>query len=413
MASAADYLKLAQTGYGVEPFDVGKMYADAGKGMALAEGVEKRSALADVGLAASRGDMQGAERTAYGRGLVDVGLKLGQEQRTQQSHNVDTGIKLSTEERTKVSEAFKQLAEIGQTAETQNDQQWAQSIQMWRSKGMQVPPEFEGPNGRAQASAMARMTIDKARSEIAQRQASANASNASAGLAGVQTETARRELDNPATRITIAPEGSTVIATDPRSRQSSVVYQGQSKADATTKKEIQEADDFVAQTQSAITSLNQAIELNRQAYAGATAGARAGIVNNTLGAVRPQPGAIATGDLENVVTNQALSSLRATFGGNPTEGERKILMEVAGSINQPAALREKIYARALELAKQRLIFNSEKAKSLRGGTYYQPGGQPPSPAPAAAPAPAARQRAVNRSTGQAVEWDGSAWVPAQ
>ena len=71
--------------------------------------------------------------------------------------------------------------------------------------------------------------------------------------------------------------------------------------------------------------------------------------------------------------------MRATFGGNPTEGERKILLDVAGSVSQPATLRKQIYIRAMQAAQDRLRFNDEKAKALRAGTYYQPGGQPPTP----------------------------------
>lgn len=196
-------------------------------------------------------------------------------------------------------------------------------------------------------------------------------------LEGLRTDLAksRRELESPASKLTTVPEGGTLVMTDPRTGTHSVVAQGGPKIDATTKKEIQEADDFVAQTNTAIGSLNEALRINRKAYDGAFASGRAALVNNIP--IVGHQGSNATTELENIVTNQALQSLRATFGGNPTEGERKILLDVAGSVSQPADVREKIYQRAMTMAQQRLAINQDKAKALRSGTYYQPGGQPP------------------------------------
>ena len=417
MASVADYLKLANTGYGVEGPDVGKVFSDAGRGMAAAQGLQDRRTLADVGLAASQGDMQGARNAAMAGG------------------NVDLGMKMETHQREQVKNAMQQLKIVGSTAETQNDQQWQQSVQMFRQQGMNVPAAFEGPNGRLLAVAQSKSTMDKLQEELTRAQAGAsnanaglaraqtltqpaestarvnasnasaalneaqskaygtestarvNASNASAALneaqrrlSGIQADTDQREFDNPSNKITIVPAGSTVLSTDRRANTTTPVFTGPNKHDATTMKEIQESDDFVAQGYSAISSLNKALELSKQAYSGLGAETRADIVNNTAGIVAARPNAIATGDLGNVVTNQALQSLRSTFGGNPTEGERKILLEVAGSVTQPATLRAQIYQRALVAAQDRLKFNQDKAAALRAGKYYQPGGEPPLPA---------------------------------
>ncbi|MCJ2068425.1 hypothetical protein MKK75_06310, partial [Methylobacterium sp. J-030] len=58
----------------------------------------------------------------------------------------------------------------------------------------------------------------------------------------------------------------------------------------------------------------------------------------------------ATLELDNLVTTNALTNLKSIFGGNPTEGERKILLDVAGSSNLPHALRVKVYQRAIDAA---------------------------------------------------------------
>lgn len=147
------------------------------------------------------------------------------------------------------------------------------------------------------------------------------------------------------------------------------------KQDATTKKAIDEADDFVAQTQTAIGALKEAQRLNKLAYEGFTAEGRAAAMNN-VPLLRGTENSSATTQLKNVITNQALQSLRATFGGNPTEGERKILLDVAGSVNMNAKDREDIYNRAMVMAEQRLAINQQKADALREGKYYSPGGQP-------------------------------------
>lgn len=160
------------------------------------------------------------------------------------------------------------------------------------------------------------------------------------------------------------------------------------KVDATTKKAIDEADDFVFQNQTALGILKKARDINTKAYDGLTAGGRATIMNNLP--FVDKEGSNATVELDNLITNQALQSLRSTFGGNPTEGERKILLDVAGSVNLPANIRENIYARAQQAVEERLRFNQQKAKNLRGDTYYKPGGEPAQlanpPAPATPPA---------------------------
>lgn len=204
------------------------------------------------------------------------------------------------------------------------------------------------------------------------------------------------------------PDGSYKIAP---------VAKGGNKIDATTKKAIDEADDFVAQTHTAIGALNEAMRLNKQAYSGWGASQRAGASNNMV--PWSTPDAQATTNLENVITNQALQSLRATFGGNPTEGERKILLEVAGSVNQPTQVRSDIYARAMQMAQQRLTINQQKAAALRGGTYYGPGGQPPaidkpmsfSPQgkPGTQPQSSAAPQAPAVAPGQVYSYQGQNW----
>lgn len=145
----------------------------------------------------------------------------------------------------------------------------------------------------------------------------------------------------------------------------------------TSQKELFEADDTMVASQNAKTALTRALELNDKAYEGALAGGRAAVMSNIPGA--PKEGANAAVDLNNIVTGQALEQLRATFGGMPTEGERKVLLDVQGSVNMTAPQRKEVWERAIKLVERREKIAKERADQLRGGTYFKPQGGPTVP----------------------------------
>ena len=208
---------------------------------------------------------------------------------------------------------------------------------------------------------------------------------------------------------------------------------------ATDRRAIQQADDSLIANRSAIEGLREAIKLNNEGriYEGFTAGYRAWIGNNMPDRVVPDfiasPKASEdTSNFENLVVSQALTNLKAIFGGQPTEGERKILLDIQASIGKPKAVRQEVLNRALRTAEARLDLTERRAQELRGGTYYGAAGMrgrpPPSPAatPAATPeaprqtvaAPATpaggnQPRARNPQTGQVLIFNGQAWVPEQ
>jgi hypothetical protein len=148
---------------------------------------------------------------------------------------------------------------------------------------------------------------------------------------------------------------------------------------ATDKKAILEADEGVLAAQTAIGALKTAKQLSPQALGGWGASTKASVANNLPDwmvpdrIASPQKGE-ATAELENVVTSQALAQLKSIFGAAPTEGERKILMEIQGSIGQPDNVRQKIYDRGIAMAEKRLGFNQQRAAELRGGDFYKSGG---------------------------------------
>ena len=135
---------------------------------------------------------------------------------------------------------------------------------------------------------------------------------------------------------------------------------------ATDKKAILEADENVMTTENVITTLGQAKDVSKKSYAGPLAKQR-GYGTSLFGSEE----GLATVDLDNLIIGNALGQLKAVFGGMPTEGERKILLELQGSSSLPDAARQKIYDRAIVLAQKRLEFNRQRAQEMRGGTFYK------------------------------------------
>lgn len=181
---------------------------------------------------------------------------------------------------------------------------------------------------------------------------------------------------------------------------------------ASAQKELFEADDVSQAAQNTIDMLTTAESLNKQAFSGFGASSRAWAdkaIPDFLGGDEER--AKATVDLDNIMATQALESLKITFGGSPTEGERKILLEIQASSEKTPAQRANILSRAKTMAKRRLKVASEKAKALREGTFFTTdrdiqggplgsGNQPPS-------------RPTKIINGVTYENDGTGWKVAK
>jgi len=148
------------------------------------------------------------------------------------------------------------------------------------------------------------------------------------------------------------------------------------KLSSIEQKELFEADDIVQASQNVQSQLNDALTLNDKAYSGYGAKERALVRSNLPG---ESQSANATIELDNLMTGQALESLKAVFGGMPTEGERKILLEMQASADKTPTQRKAIITRAIAMAKRREELNASKAEKLRSGEYVRPGGAPSTP----------------------------------
>lgn len=148
---------------------------------------------------------------------------------------------------------------------------------------------------------------------------------------------------------------------------------------ATDKKAILDADEMVLANQTTVDMLNSVIaepqgpgtSLNDRAGYGWNAGSQAWLARNDPTGLFDDAKGEATTELENVVLGQALSNLKAIFGAAPTEGERKILVDLQASVDKTPQERRIIIQRAIDLANKRLSFNQDRANSLRGGDYYK------------------------------------------
>lgn len=142
-----------------------------------------------------------------------------------------------------------------------------------------------------------------------------------------------------------------------------------------------ETEDRLNGIRSARDSLTQALRLSSEAYAGPLAELRGravgvtGLDSNT---------ARATTMFGSIMTEQALAQLRSIFGGNPTEGERRILLDMQASPSMSRAEREGLINRAMEAVQVRERAASGRFDAITRGEFgrVQPGGaEAPQPPP--------------------------------
>lgn len=143
------------------------------------------------------------------------------------------------------------------------------------------------------------------------------------------------------------------------------------KLSPTEQKEFYEAGDIKSASERVISNLTDAMALNNQAYSGVGA--------ETLAAANRIPGlemlisdkrATATTEMSNIITGQALENLKAMFGAAPTEGERKILLDLQASVNKTPQERAVILERAQQMAQSRLDAAQAKMEGITTGDIY-------------------------------------------
>lgn len=115
----------------------------------------------------------------------------------------------------------------------------------------------------------------------------------------------------------------------------------------------------------ALGKLRKALDLNKTAYDGAYANERAAFMNN-IPFLQGTKESFDTTEYNNLVTGQALESLKATFGAAPTEGERAMLLKLQASSEYPAPVRKRILEEAISTIESKVKSNDRQIKMVIG-----------------------------------------------
>lgn len=197
-------------------------------------------------------------------------------------------------------------------------------------------------------------------------------------------------------------DASTGMVFDPRTRTVTpatgpdgqpIRQPGTRKLDATDRKELFEVTDAINSSRPVLGLISQAKEFSDKAMTGPLAGVRSKVSTTISGALGAQPSeaALATQQLDAIIKEQVLPQMKAIFGGNPTEGERAIMLDMGASSDKPVAVRRALLERAEAAIQARIAANEAKANSILTGNY---GGMTRPGAPAQPPLPAAQGRDI-------------------
>lgn len=175
--------------------------------------------------------------------------------------------------------------------------------------------------------------------------------------------------------VTTGMERGYAVARDANGNLTAALIPGIKKPlSATEQKELYDATDIITSSEGAKGALVAARNLldapeDQRPYSGFGADALTTAARIPFSPVGDRQRGAATTDYNTLITEQALSSLKATFGGNPTEGERSILLQLQAISSYNPEEQKKILDRAISAAERRSKFNEEKAASIEGRDY--------------------------------------------
>lgn len=141
------------------------------------------------------------------------------------------------------------------------------------------------------------------------------------------------------------------------------------KLNTTEQKKLFEIQDQQNADKSVIQVLNKMMKLTDDTYSGFAATGRAkGMSNVGLAGEKANNTVL----YDNLATSQALAQLKATFGAAPTEGERKILMDIQASASKTPMQKKQIIAQAFRAVQARQAYREKLANGIRTGQYMIP-----------------------------------------
>ena len=128
-----------------------------------------------------------------------------------------------------------------------------------------------------------------------------------------------------------------------------------------------ETEDRLAGVERALKDVAEAYSLNPNSYAGGWLDKGARWLYEVAGSDDPK--IINTRRIDNLLGSQALESLKAVFGGAPTEGERAILLELQGIGAKSIEERAEIMERAYEVLQDRQARDTRRLDDILSGAY--------------------------------------------
>ena len=133
-----------------------------------------------------------------------------------------------------------------------------------------------------------------------------------------------------------------------------------------------ETEDKISSVAQAMADVKEAFELNPNSFSGSALDQLQYIPLATLGSDAPK--VVNTRRIENLLGEQALGRLKTTFGAAPTEGERKILMDLQGIGAKSLEERAEIMLRLYDVLDQRRERELRRLQEITSGQYgvYQP-----------------------------------------
>ena len=133
-----------------------------------------------------------------------------------------------------------------------------------------------------------------------------------------------------------------------------------------------ETENNLASTEQSLKDVAEAYRLNPNSYAGGLTDKGLRLLQETAGS--DDPIVVNTREIENLLGSQALASLKAIFGGSPTEGEKNILLELQGIGAKSRKERGEIMLRLYEVLQDRKARMTVRLNDIISGGYktYEP-----------------------------------------
>ena len=128
-----------------------------------------------------------------------------------------------------------------------------------------------------------------------------------------------------------------------------------------------ETEDKISSVTQAMADVKEAFELNPNSFSGGALDQLQYIPLAALGSDAPK--VVNTRRIENLLGEQALGRLKTTFGAAPTEGERKILMDLQGIGAKSLEERAEIMLRLYDVLDQRRARELRRLDEITSGQY--------------------------------------------